>query len=322
MTKIIAVIGATGAQGGGLVRAIASDTSGAFKAPRHHLAIPDSDKAQGARQAGCGRSSPADVDDEASLRRAFDGAHGAFCVTFFWAHFSAGEGDGRGARSMAQAAKDAGVKHVIWSTLEDTRKLIPLSDDRMPTLQGKYKVPHFDAQGRSRRHASRELGVPTTFLADVVLLGELHLLRHGPEEGSGRQARADASDGQTRSCRASPSEDIGKCAYGIFRKGRESHRQDDSASRASISRGAQMASRTQPRARSDGRLRSLTPDQFRKLGFPAPTTSATCSSSTRTWRSCSAAPAAWSPRARAQSGAADLRPVARGEQGADSARLT
>jgi hypothetical protein len=51
------------------------------------------------------------------------------------------------AKIMAEAAKNAGLKHVIWSTLEDTRHYIPLTDNRMPTLQGKYKVPHFDAKG-------------------------------------------------------------------------------------------------------------------------------------------------------------------------------
>jgi len=49
---------------------------------------------------------------------------------------------------MAQAAKAAGVSHVIWSTLEDTRQWVPLGDDRMPTLMGQYKVPHFDARAR------------------------------------------------------------------------------------------------------------------------------------------------------------------------------
>ena len=55
---------------------------------------------------------------------------------------------------MAAAAKAANLQHVIWSTLEDTRKWVPLNDDRMPTLMGKYKVPHFDAQGRIRCAAS------------------------------------------------------------------------------------------------------------------------------------------------------------------------
>ena len=58
----------------------------------------------------------ADVDDEKSLEKAFRGAYGAFCVTFFWEHFSP-EKEYAHASAMAHAAKQAGVKHVIWSTL-------------------------------------------------------------------------------------------------------------------------------------------------------------------------------------------------------------
>jgi uncharacterized protein YbjT (DUF2867 family) len=85
--KIIAVIGATGAQGSGLVRAILADKSGQFAA-RAITRNPNSDKAKALAAAGA-EVVAADVDDEASLTRAFAGAFGAFCVTFFWDHFSA-----------------------------------------------------------------------------------------------------------------------------------------------------------------------------------------------------------------------------------------
>jgi hypothetical protein len=143
--KIIAVVGATGAQGGGLVRAIMSDVSGDFTA-RALTRNVNSDKAKELAKLGA-EIVAADVDDVESLKRAFAGAYGAFCVTFFWEHFSP-EKELTHVKSMADAAKDAGVEHVIWSTLEDTRKWVPLSDDRMPTLMGKYKVPHFDTRGR------------------------------------------------------------------------------------------------------------------------------------------------------------------------------
>ncbi|HEY7862814.1 MAG TPA: NmrA family NAD(P)-binding protein, partial [Thermoanaerobaculia bacterium] len=140
--KTIAVVGATGAQGGGLVRAILADPSGGFSA-RALTRNTQSDKARALAAQGA-EVVAADVDDPASLRRAFDGAHGAFCVTFFWDHFSPDKEKAQ-ARSMADAAKAAGVAHAVWSTLDDTRERVPLSDDRMPTLQGRYKVPHFDA---------------------------------------------------------------------------------------------------------------------------------------------------------------------------------
>jgi len=74
--KIIAVVGATGAQGGGLVRAILNDKQGSFAA-RALTRDPNSDKAKALADAGA-EVVAADVDDVKSLKKAFDGAHGAF----------------------------------------------------------------------------------------------------------------------------------------------------------------------------------------------------------------------------------------------------
>src|ERR1700683_4398965 len=134
--KIIAVLGATGAQGGGLVRAILNDPNGGFAA-RAITRDVNSDKAKELAKLGA-EVVAGDVDDPESLKKAFEGCYGAFCVTFFWAHFSPAKEIAH-ATNMAQASKAAGLKHVIWSSLEDTRKWVPLSDDRMPTLQGNYK---------------------------------------------------------------------------------------------------------------------------------------------------------------------------------------
>jgi uncharacterized protein YbjT (DUF2867 family) len=116
--KTIAVLGATGAQGGGLVRAILSDPAGEFTA-RALTRNPDSEKAKALADLGA-EVVAADVDDVDSLTKAFEGAHGAFCVTFYWEHFSP-EKELAQARNMAEAADRAGVEHVIWSTLENTR---------------------------------------------------------------------------------------------------------------------------------------------------------------------------------------------------------
>src|SRR3954469_23441858 len=84
--KTIVVIGATGAQGGGLVRAILEDPSAGF-AVRAVTRDPNSEKAR--ELAGLGAEvMAADVDDAASLERVFTRAYGAYCVTFFWDHFS------------------------------------------------------------------------------------------------------------------------------------------------------------------------------------------------------------------------------------------
>jgi hypothetical protein len=146
--KIIAVLGATGAQGGGLARAILNDPSGGF-AVRALTRNVNSDKAKALADLGV-EVVTADVDDLESLKRAFTGAYGAFCVTFFWDHFSP-EKEMAEAKAMAEAAKYADLKHVVWSTFEDTRNWVPLNDDRMPTLNEKYKVPHFDGKGGDKK---------------------------------------------------------------------------------------------------------------------------------------------------------------------------
>src|SRR5438874_13298028 len=111
--KIIAVVGATGAQGGGVVRAILNDKNGGFKA----RAITRDVNSEGARKLAAAGAEvvAANVDDVEIMKKAFMGAHGAFCVTFFWHHFSP-EQEFAQASNLAQAAKDSGVQHVIWST--------------------------------------------------------------------------------------------------------------------------------------------------------------------------------------------------------------
>ena len=146
--KIIAVVGATGAQGGGLVRAILNSPGGGFSA-RAITRDVNSEKAKQLAKLGA-EVVYGDVDDVESLKKAFAGAYGVYCVTFFWAHFSP-EREKANALAMAQAAKAAGVQHAIWSTFEDTRTLVPLSDNRMPTLMGKYKVAHFDAKSEANQ---------------------------------------------------------------------------------------------------------------------------------------------------------------------------
>ena len=144
--KVIAVVGATGAQGGGLARAILADANGGF-AVRAITRDPGKDAAKALAASGA-EVVRADMDDIDSLKTAFTGAHGAFCVTNFWEHFSA-EKEKAQAKNLADAAKAAGVQHAIWSTLEDTRAFMPPGDTRMPMLQEKYRVPHFDAKAEA-----------------------------------------------------------------------------------------------------------------------------------------------------------------------------
>lgn len=139
--KVIAVAGATGAQGGGLARAILANPDGGF-ACRAITRDPGKDSARALAADGA-KVVKADFDDVESLYEAFAGAYGAFCVTNFWEHFS---GEKAQARNLAEAARKAELEHVIWSTLEDTRKFMTPDDTRMPMLQDAYRVPHFDAK--------------------------------------------------------------------------------------------------------------------------------------------------------------------------------
>lgn len=158
--KIIAVTGATGAQGGGAARAILADPDSGFTV-RALTRNPDSSAAKELAELGA-EVVRADFHDEPTVHKAFEGAYGAFLVTNFWAHGSAAKETDE-INVLVRAAKAAGLKHVVWSTLEDTRELLPLDDGRMPVLQDKYNVPHFDAKGEGNE-LFRQAGVPTTYL--------------------------------------------------------------------------------------------------------------------------------------------------------------
>jgi uncharacterized protein YbjT (DUF2867 family) len=212
--KIIAVVGATGAQGGGLVRAISSDPDGKFVA-RAITRNPGSEKA---RALGAAEVVAADLDDVDSLASAFDGVHGAFCVTNFWEHFSP-EKELQQVHNLARAAKSAGVQHVVWSTLEDTRRFVPLDDDRLPTLMGKYKVPHFDAKGEGDK-AFVEAGVPTTFLLTSFYWDNFIHFGSGPQKGPDGKYAVTFPMGDKK-LPGIAVEDIGKSAHAIFKRGDE-----------------------------------------------------------------------------------------------------
>lgn len=214
--RIIAIVGATGAQGGGLARAILSDASSDF-AVRALTRSPDSDKAKALAALGA-EVVEADIDSEESITAALQGAYGAFFITAFWEHFSP-EIEKKHARNMAYAAKNAGVQHVIWSSLEDTREFLPVDNDIMPTLMDVYNVPHFDAKGESNTYFA-EAGVPTTILNTAFYWDNFIYFGTGPQRGEdgGLVLGMPMADKRLPGIAA---EDIGKAAYGIFKAGSE-----------------------------------------------------------------------------------------------------
>jgi uncharacterized protein YbjT (DUF2867 family) len=262
MSKIIAVTGATGAQGGGLIRAILADPSAGFTA-RAITRNPASDAAQALAAQGV-EVVQADLDDEASLERAFAGAHGAFCVTNFWEHFSP-EREKVQAGNLARAARTAGVAHAIWSTLEDVRSYVPVSDERIPTLTGGYKVPHMDAKGEANRYFA-DADVPTTYLYTSFYWDNMISFGMGPVRGEDGvlAITLPLADAKLPGIAAA---DIGACAFGIFRQGEGWVGRSVGVAGGHLS-GAELASGLQDALGEPVRYDVVTPAAYSAFGFP------------------------------------------------------
>lgn len=268
--KIIAVVGATGQQGGGLARAILDDPDGPFT-----LRALTRDAGSAAARALAARGADvveADLDDEASVRRAFDGAYGAFVVTNFWAQRTPEEEAARSRARMeldqagaaARAAKDAGLKHVVWSTLEDTRPHFEHLGSELPTLLDGYKVPHFDAKGEANSLFT-SLGVPTTFLLTTMFY-EAFLLGQGPQRAQdGRLVLTNPMGDAALSVVAA--EDIGRTAYGIFRAGARYVGRTVGLAGDHVT-GVELAEAFGRVLGEDVEYRPMTHDQLRAAGFP------------------------------------------------------
>jgi uncharacterized protein YbjT (DUF2867 family) len=260
--KIIAVAGATGAQGGGLVRAILADPGGEF-AVRAITRDVKSDKAKALAAAGA-EVVAGNVDDVESMKQAFHGAYGAYCVTFFWEHFSA-EKEKEQARNMAVAAKHAGVRHAIWSTFEDTRHSIPLSDNRMPTLHGKYKVAHFDGKAEANAYFT-ELSLPVTMLLTSFYWENMIFFGTGPKKGPDGKLALTMPMGDKKLPSISAG-DIGGCAYGIYKRGAEFVGKTVGVAAEHLT-GAEMAAGLTKALGQEVVYNAVSPDVYRSFGFP------------------------------------------------------
>lgn len=260
--RTIAVMGSTGAQGGGLVRAILNDPSGRFTA-RAITRDVTTDKAKALADLGA-EVVAADLDDPASLQPAFAGAYGAYCVTFYWAHMSPEKELGH-AKAMATAAKDAGVEHAIWSTLEDTRRWVPLNDNRMPTLMEQYKTPHFDAKGEADQYFD-EAGVPATYLLASFYWDNFIAFGMGPKRGQDGALAITLPMGDKKLAGIA-AEDIGKCAYGIFKKGREYIGKRVGIAGDYVT-GTEMATELTRALGQEVRYNAVPPAVYRSFGFP------------------------------------------------------
>lgn len=260
--KIITIFGATGAQGGGLAHAILSDKNSEFSV-RAVTRDTNSDKAKKLADLGA-EVVAADIDDKQSMQKVLEGAYGAYFVTFFWAHFSA-EKEIAEAKNMAEAAKIANLQHVIWSTLEDTRKFVPLDDNRMPTLQGKYKVPHFDGKGEADEFFT-DAGVPVTFLRASFYWDNFIYFGAGPKKGpDGKLYLTFPLDDKKMAGIAS--EDIGKAAYGIFKRGKEMIGKTIGVAGEHLT-GKEMAAAITKAVGQEVQYNNVSPETYRGFGFP------------------------------------------------------
>lgn len=260
--KIITIFGATGAQGGGLAHAILNDPTSEFSV-RAVTRDTNSDKAKELKRLGA-EVVAGDVDDKASVIKALEGAYGAYFVTFFWAHFSP-EKELAEAKIFAEAAKATGIQHAVWSTLEDVREFVPLSNDQIPTLHGKYKVPHFDAKGEAD-HFFKDLGVPTTFFRASFYWDNFIYFGSGPKKGpDGKYYLTFPIDNSKMAGIAA--EDIGKCAYGIFKRGKELIGKVVGVAGEHLT-GQEMASALSGALNTEVTFNNVTPATYRSFGFP------------------------------------------------------
>ncbi|KAM4632263.1 nmrA-like family domain-containing protein 1 [Discoglossus pictus] len=145
-TKKIVVFGATGAQGGSVVKALLEDGTFSVRAVTRD---PKKEAALKLSQAGADVVA-ANMDDVKSVEAALSGAYGAFVVTNFWEHFSKDKEIKQG-KLIADVSKRLELKHVVYSGLENVKKL----------TAGKLDVLHFDGKGEVEEYF-RSINVPMT----------------------------------------------------------------------------------------------------------------------------------------------------------------
>ena len=173
------------------------------------------------------------------------------------------------------------MKHVIWSTLEDTRKLMSADDTRMPMLQDKYRVPHFDAKADANAAFS---GLPTTFLVTSFYWDNLYLFGLAPKKDDKGVYSWTFPMGEAK-LPGIAAEDIGKVAYGIFKAGSEYIGKTVGIAGESLSFQEMSKKLEKGLGHLPGAVqRRLTPTCSAASASRAPTNTATCSRSTATSR--------------------------------------
>ena len=259
---VIAVFGATGAQGGGLARALLADHDRHF-AVRAVTRRPDGPTARELARAGA-EVVLADLDDGNSVLRALEGAYGAFFVTSFWEHLS-GDKELAQVHTLAAAAAQAGIRHAIWSTLEDTRDFFPADGSRMPILERRFNVPHFDAKGEAHRFFAQQR-VPVTYLYTSGFWENLIHFGMGPQRMADGSLAVTFPTGSARIPWIGV-EDIGIAAHEIFLRG-DALIYDSIGLAGDHLNGAELARHLTCALGENVQYNAVTPEEFRAFGFP------------------------------------------------------
>ena len=149
--------------------------------------------------------------------------------------------------------------------MEDTRKWIPLDDDRMPTLMEKYKVPHFDAKGEANGLFT-DVGVPTTFLQTSFYWENLIYFGMGPKKGPDNKLAITFPMG-TKKLPGIAAADIGKCALAVFKNGSAYIGKTVSIAGEHLT-GDQMAAALSDALGQEVGYNDVPPEVYRSFGFP------------------------------------------------------
>ena len=198
--KLTAVIGATGQQGGGVVRAL--QASGQFKVralsrnPGKHRQLAE-------------EVVQADLDRPETLNAAFAGADGVFLVTNFW---GPGTDEFKQATAAVRAAKEAGVKHFIWSTLPDVEAI----------SGGRFTVPHFTGKAKVDRIVKEAGFVHHTFVIAPFFYQNLVGVMAPQKQADGSVGWALPLDPKLRSIHMGDVRELGNLVAGAFEHPNES----------------------------------------------------------------------------------------------------
>lgn len=192
--KLIAVVGATGHQGGSVVRAL--QASGQFKV-RALTRDPAKHPTLG------GEVVQADFSRPETLKAAFAGAHGVFLVTN---SFEAGADEPKQALAAIHAAKEASVQHLIWSTLPNVEAI----------SGGAIDVPHFTAKAKVER-AVKEAGFANHTFVIAPFYYQNLLGNMAPQKGpDGAVGWAIPLDPERRAIHMGDVNELGRIVSGAF----------------------------------------------------------------------------------------------------------